>query len=157
MGNSGIRKLWFLDSPVETPYKSIYEIDVININKSEESLSQYKGQKIIIVNVAIDSPELNDQLNYLKSLPYQVLLFPKYDNKYTYQQIANKLQGFKVFQKVELNGQYTHPLYKFLKRQTPQLYDEKLANGRQIKQDFCKFLISEEGQPIKYLLQNEKL
>lgn len=41
MGNSGIRKLWFLDSPVETPYKSIHEINVININKSEESLSQY--------------------------------------------------------------------------------------------------------------------
>ena len=84
MGNSGIRKLWFLDSPVETPYQSIHEINVININKSEESLSQYKGQKVVIVNIAVDSPELNDQLNYLKSLPYQILLFPKCDHKFTY-------------------------------------------------------------------------
>lgn len=33
MGNSGIRKLWFLDSPVETHYKNVYQIDVINIHK----------------------------------------------------------------------------------------------------------------------------
>lgn len=56
MGNSGVRKLWFLDSPVETPYTSVYDISVININKVEESLSQYKGQPTVIVNVSADSP-----------------------------------------------------------------------------------------------------
>lgn len=33
MGNSGVRKLWFLDSPVETSFKTLYDIDVINIDK----------------------------------------------------------------------------------------------------------------------------
>jgi glutathione peroxidase-family protein len=46
---------------------------------------------------------------------------------------------------MEMNGLHTHPIFKFLKRNTPELYDESLANGRPLKEDFCKFLISPEG------------
>lgn len=36
-------KIMVLDSPIETPYKSIHETNIINFSKFEESLSQYKG------------------------------------------------------------------------------------------------------------------
>lgn len=67
------------------------------------------------------------------------------------------MEGFKVYQKVELNGEYTHPLYKYLKRNTPELYNSQLANGNNIREDFCKFLISEDGKVLRYLHCDEKL
>lgn len=59
-----------------------------------------------------------------------------------------------ILQKVEVNGRYTHPVYKYLKRNTPQLYDKDLCRGRLIREDFCKFLIDKDGLPIKYYSKN---
>lgn len=56
-----------------------------------------------------------------------------------------------------MNGKYTHPVFKFIKRNVPELYDEYISNGKQISQDYCKFLISEKGQVIKYLKPNDTI
>lgn len=45
---------------------------------------------------------------------------------------------------MEVNGQYMHPLYKFLKRNST-LYNVKQVGGERINEDFYKFLIDKNG------------
>jgi glutathione peroxidase-family protein len=56
-----------------------------------------------------------------------------------------------VMQKVEINGHYTHPVYRFLKRHSPALYNAELCQGRNIPSDFCAFLVNRSGMPVKFL------
>lgn len=48
-----------------------------------------------------------------------------------------------VFQKVEVNGENTAPLYKFLKHRQPGWF------GSDLKWNFTKFLIDKNGQPVR--------
>lgn len=48
-----------------------------------------------------------------------------------------------MFQKVEVNGENTHPLYKFLKKEAKGMLGEK------IKWNFTKFLVDRDGNVIK--------
>lgn len=52
--------------------------------------------------------------------------------------------------KVEVNGKYQHPVYKFLKRHSAALYDENLCQGKNIPEDFCMFLVGKDGVPQKF-------
>ena len=47
---------------------------------------------------------------------------------------------FPLFQKVDVNGANTHPLFKYLKEQKGELL------GNDIKWNFAKFLIGRNGQ-----------
>lgn len=59
-----------------------------------------------------------------------------------------------LFSKIEVNGHYIHPVFKFLKRNTPSLYDSALCEGKAIRDDFCKFLIAPNGIPVKFYSRN---
>ena len=50
---------------------------------------------------------------------------------------------FTMFQKIYVNGENEHPLYKYLKNETKGIL------GKQIKWNFTKFLIDSEGKMIK--------
>lgn len=51
---------------------------------------------------------------------------------------------FPLFNKVEVNGDNSHPLYQFLKTQAPGVLGSK-----SIKWNFTKFLINKQGKVIK--------
>lgn len=51
--------------------------------------------------------------------------------------------SFPMFEKVEVNGPSTHPLFRYLKEELPGL------PGRPIKWNFTKFLIGRDGKPLK--------
>jgi glutathione peroxidase len=48
-----------------------------------------------------------------------------------------------MFSKIDVNGENTHPIYKFLKN---SLF---VFTGKQIKWNFTKFLINSKGVPVK--------
>jgi glutathione peroxidase len=48
-----------------------------------------------------------------------------------------------MFEKIDVNGENTHPLYKYLKSEAKSLL------GKDIKWNFAKFLIDEKGNVIK--------
>ncbi len=48
-----------------------------------------------------------------------------------------------MFAKIEVNGAGTHPLYAFLKAETPGA-----EQGQEIGWNFAKFLVGRDGQPI---------
>ena len=50
---------------------------------------------------------------------------------------------FPMFQKIEVNGAGTDPLYKWLKRETPG------SDNRDIEWNFAKFLIGRDGKPVR--------
>jgi glutathione peroxidase len=50
---------------------------------------------------------------------------------------------FTLFEKVDVNGESAHPLYKYLKSEA------KGTLGNQIKWNFTKFLVDKQGNVIK--------
>jgi len=52
--------------------------------------------------------------------------------------------SFPMFSKIEVNGQGTHPLFKYLKSQA-----KGLLGSEKIKWNFTKFLVNREGEVIE--------
>ena len=51
--------------------------------------------------------------------------------------------SFPIFEKIEVNGSNTHPVFKFLKKNLPGIF------GSFIKWNFTKFVIDKSGKPVK--------
>ena len=56
---------------------------------------------------------------------------------------------FPLFSKIEVNGENTHPIYKYLKSNSKELNLEKGVT-KDIKWNFAKFLVDANGQVLKY-------
>ncbi|CAM4280241.1 glutathione peroxidase [Pseudoalteromonas byunsanensis] len=57
--------------------------------------------------------------------------------------LVNYGVDFMMMEKVDVNGDTTHPVYKYLKDALPGLF------GKRIKWNFSKFLIARDGKPLK--------
>lgn len=86
------------------------------------------------MNVGSKNSSASDQLKKLEELvktfgTLKLLLVPtnSFRNEpTTYQEIKEaypKGDNIRISSKVEVNGQYTHPLYRFVKRNVEELYD----------------------------------
>ncbi|WP_100406341.1 glutathione peroxidase [Bacillus solitudinis] len=134
---------------------SVHEYTVRTPNGEEVSLSDYKGQALLIVNTATKCG-LTPQFQGLETL-YQtykdegfvVLGFPC--NQFMNQEpLGNeemiktcKLNygvTFPLFEKVLVNGTNAHPLYQYLKKEQKGILSNK------IKWNFTKFLVDRNGQ-----------
>lgn len=122
------------------------------------SFSGYKGKVILLVNTATQCG-LTPQFEGLERLylrfrdkGFVVLGFPC--NQFGSQEpVANEHMEetcrvnhgvtFPLFEKIDVNGPNTHPVFLFLKR--------KLGGflGSRIKWNFTKFLIDASGKPVK--------
>jgi glutathione peroxidase len=137
---------------------SVHQFSVLNPNGENVSLGCYKGKVLLIVNTATNCG-LAPQFNGLEKL-YQdykdegliVLGFPC--NQFMRQEpVRNdemeamcKLNfgvTFPLFAKVNVNGSDAAPLYKYLKK------EQKGLLSSEIKWNFTKFLIDQEGKVIE--------
>lgn len=122
------------------------------------SLSKYKGFVTIIVNVASQcglTKSNYEQLNQLyekhAEAGLKIAAFPC--NQFAAQEPGdgNAIQEFctksnvkfDLYEKIDVNGNNSHPLYKFLKHKQGGLILDA------IKWNFTKFLINKQGIPIK--------
>jgi glutathione peroxidase len=55
---------------------------------------------------------------------------------------------FPMFEKIEVNGQNTHPIYKYLKFNSPQMKTE--TGLKNIPWNFAKFLVNREGKVVNF-------
>lgn len=136
---------------------SIYEFNVQTIDHKEQSLEDYKGKVILIVNTATKCG-LKNQFSSLETL-YQkykddgfiVLGFPS--NQFlnqepgTDEEVSQACQlnfgvTFPLFSKINVNGKDAHPLFKYLTKQQSGIL------GGAIKWNFTKFLIDRDGNVI---------
>jgi len=139
--------------------KSIYEISVNNIHHETIPLSIYKGKVLLIVNVASQCgfTKQYSGLQYLyskyKVQGFEILGFPC--NQFGGQEPEVEEEIYKfcdlnygvefpLFEKIQVNGEDAHPLYKYLKNQSKGLLGTEM-----IKWNFTKFLVDREGKVIK--------
>lgn len=136
---------------------SVYNFEVLDANKETISLSEYKGKVLLIVNTASycgftkQFEGLQELYEKYQSEGLEILGFPC--NQFNEQdpdsidEIVKNCQlnygvTFKMFDKVEVNGDNAHPLFTFLKSQQKGLLKED------IKWNFTKFLVDKEGQVV---------
>lgn len=138
---------------------SIYDINVEAIDGKELKLEQWKGQVILVVNVA-SKCGFTPQYKGLEELQQKygskglvVMGFPC--NQFGAQEPGTNAEiaefcdiSFKVtfpmFGKVDVNGQNTHPLYSHLKSSA-----KGLLGSEAIKWNFTKFLVDKTGKVVK--------
>ena len=134
---------------------SIYNIDVERINGEKVSLSNYKGEVILVVNTASKcgfTPQFDD-LEKLhqkyKDQGLRIIGFPC--NQFLFQEPGSNDEilsfcqvnygvTFDIFGKIKVKGKDMHELYKFLLENTP------VDPGKKVKWNFEKFLISRSGE-----------
>jgi glutathione peroxidase len=146
--------------------KSIYEYSVMDTKGDECSLEQYKGKALLIINTASKCgftkqyDGIEELYKTYKDQGFEVLAFPC--NQFGAQEpgsdeeiasfcTMNFNTTFKVFKKIEVNGDNTSPLFKFLKEKAPGLLGSK-----GIKWNFTKFLISKDGKQVKRFAPKDK-
>ncbi|MCV6630119.1 MAG: glutathione peroxidase [Flavobacteriaceae bacterium] len=138
---------------------TFFDFEVNYLNGKQADLNAYKGKTIIVVNTA-SKCGLTPQYEGLEALykKYKdqdlvILGFPC--NQFGKQEQGNADQiqefcqlnyglSFPMFEKIEVNGKNTHPIYQYLK--------SKLSGGlfgSRIKWNFTKFVIDKNGKPVK--------
>jgi len=134
-------------------------ITLERLNGNSENTHDYAGKVLLVVNVASEcgfTPQYHElQVLYdeFHSQGLEILGFPC--NQFGGQEPGNAEQiqafcstkfsvTFPVFQKTDVNGLHTHPLFEYLKAAAPGLLGTEA-----IKWNFTKFLIDRNGLPVK--------
>ena len=134
---------------------NVYEIPVQTLDGKTATLEPFRGQVLLIVNVASRcgfTPQyeaLEALYRRHRSQGFAVLGFPC--DQFGHQEpgdaaeIKNFCQQrydvtFPLFAKIEVNGRNTHPLYRLLKNAK-----RGVMGTRAIKWNFTKFLVGRDG------------
>jgi glutathione peroxidase len=137
---------------------NIYDYTARTIEGEECPLSDYRGQALLVVNVASRcgfTPQyvgLEALYRKYRDRGFSVLGFPC--DQFGHQEPGDEAQirdfctltyevSFPLFAKISVNGAQAHPLYRYLKRQRPGL-----LGLQSIKWNFTKFLIGRDGAPL---------
>lgn len=137
---------------------NFYDFEAETIKGGVLSMSDYKGKIVVIVNTA-SKCGLTYQYEGLENLfaKYKdkglvILGFPcnqfgkqEPGNENDIQEFCKDNYGvnFPMFAKIDVNGDNSHPLFKFLKSKLKGLI------GSSIKWNFTKFVIDKNGIPAK--------
>jgi len=137
---------------------SFYNFSAISMYGEEVSMKEFMGKVVLVVNTASKCgltpqfKDLEDLYENYKVKGLEILGFPcnqfgKQDSG-SNEEIHSFCQlnygvTFKMFEKIEVNGDGAHPLFKFLKSETKSIL------SKNIKWNFTKFLIDSKGNVIK--------
>ncbi len=138
---------------------SVHGFSVKDIKGESVSLEKYRGQALLIVNVASQCgftpqykglQELHDRYH---AKGFSVLGFPC--NQFGAQEPGDEKEiekfcsltynvKFPMFAKVDVNGASAHPLFQHLKSSEPGVFGTEA-----IKWNFTKFLVDPEGKVLR--------
>ncbi|CAL4886221.1 unnamed protein product [Urochloa decumbens] len=138
---------------------SVHDFTVKDASGKEVDLSTYKGKVLLIVNVASQCgltnsnyTELSQLYEKYKDQGFEILAFPCNQfggqepgtNEEIVQFACTRFKAeYPIFDKVDVNGDNTAPIYKFLKSSKGSLF------GENIKWNFSKFLVDKEGRVVE--------
>lgn len=143
---------------------TVYEYTAKALDGKEIKLEQYKGNVMLIVNTA-SKCGFTSQFAGLEKLHEEyakrglsLLGFPC--NQFGAQEPGDSTEigafcqknygvDFQMFDKIEVNGDHAHPLYKYLTDKAPGLLGLK-----DIKWNFTKFLLDRDGNIVKRYAPN---
>ena len=135
-----------------------YNFSAKKMNGQEVKMVDYTGKVVLVVNTASKcglTPQfkgLEELYKEYKEAGFEILGFPC--NQFAKQDsgsneeindfcLLNYGVSFTMFEKIDVNGQNAHPLYKYLKNEA------KGFLSKEIKWNFTKFLIDSDGNVIK--------
>ncbi|XP_053200548.1 glutathione peroxidase 1-like isoform X1 [Panonychus citri] len=137
---------------------SFYEFSATDLDGKDVSMDKYKGDVVIVVNVATycgltraNYAQLNEIYNEYKDKGLKIAGFPC--NQFGNQEpgcsvdikdfVAKNKVEWDVYDKIDVNGKDAHPLWKWLQHKKGGF----LTDG--IKWNFTKFLVDRKGVPVK--------
>ncbi|WNB16996.1 glutathione peroxidase [Marivirga arenosa] len=138
---------------------SFYNYEAKRLNGENQSMKDYENKTVVVVNTASKcglTPQYEGLENLYKKYKDDglvILGFPC--NQFANQESGDSEQiqefcqlnygvSFPMFEKIEVNGNNAHPIFKYLKT--------KLKGGllgSAIKWNFTKFVIDKNGNPVK--------
>jgi glutathione peroxidase len=138
---------------------SFYDFKMKSIDGKEIDFAQYKGKKVLLVNVA-SKCGYTPQYDELQKLHEQygdkvvILGFPA--NNFGGQEpgkndeiaaFCKKNYGvtFQLFEKISVKGDDMHPLYQWLSDKSKNGWNDQAPTW-----NFCKYLINEKGELVKF-------
>lgn len=137
---------------------NFYDFEAVSLRGENIKMSDYSGKAVLVVNTA-SKCGLTPQYEGLEALykeykdkGLEILGFPC--NQFGAQEPGSADEigefcqinygvSFKMFEKIDVNGPNTHPIFKFLKEEKGGIL------GDDIKWNFTKFLIGKDGNVIK--------
>jgi glutathione peroxidase len=139
--------------------QSIFDIPINTIDGKPTTLAEFKGKKILIVNVASEcgyTPQYSDLQKLYEKYKDKLVVAGFPANNFGGQEPGSNEQiasfcsknfgvTFPMFEKISVKGSDKHALYQWL--------TDKSKNGWNDQEptwNFCKYLIDENGQLIKY-------
>ncbi len=137
---------------------TVYDFTAEKLEGGDQSLADYKGKVLLIVNTASKcgfTPQfegLEKVYENLKDKGLVVLGFPC--NQFASQDPGSNSEigefcqrnygvSFPMFAKIDVNGSDAHPLYKFLSKEA-----KGILGSEAIKWNFTKFLVGRDGNVI---------
>ena len=144
----------------------IYDFPVRTIEGKDTTLAEHEGEVLLIVNTASECG-FTPQYDGLEKLHAQyherglsVLGFPC--NQFGGQEpgTSDEIQEFckvrfgvtfPLFERIDVNGSNTHPLFDHLKNEAPGL-----LGSRNVKWNFTKFLVGRDGKVLERFASTTK-
>ena len=136
----------------------IYDFTARTLRGEEKSLADFRGCVLLIVNTASQCgftsqyEGLERLYEDLHNRDFAVLGFPC--NQFGHQEPGSAREieefcrcayglSFPMFDKIDVNGEGAHPLYKYLKHEQPGIF-----GSESIKWNFTKFLVDRQGAAV---------
>ncbi|WP_075185065.1 glutathione peroxidase [Teredinibacter haidensis] len=137
---------------------SIYDFSINSLQGETIDFSSYKGKILLLVNTA-SKCGLTPQYEGLQALHKKysdqglvIMGFPC--NQFGNQEpgdeksisegcLINYGVDFTITEKVNVNGENSHPLFRYLRESMPGIF------GNKIKWNFTKFMIDQNGNPLR--------
>ena len=144
----------------------IYSFSARRLGGAEESLADFRGKVLLVVNVASQcgmTPQytgLEALYRKYKDRGFAVLGFPC--NQFGAQEPGTEAEiqafcstnydvTFPMFAKIDVNGAGAHPLYEYLKGEKPGVLGTEA-----IKWNFTKFLVGRDGKVVRRYAPTDK-
>ena len=145
---------------------TVYDFSARDIDGNEQSLGNWRGKTMLIVNVASKcgfTPQykgLEELWRDRRDEGLVVLGFPC--DQFGHQEPGNEAEiknfcstsydvSFPMFAKIEVNGDHAHPLFKALKQDA-----RGLLGTQAIKWNFTKFLVDRERRVVRRYAPSDK-
>ncbi|KPM48066.1 glutathione peroxidase [Jiulongibacter sediminis] len=144
---------------------SLYDYKMESLEGEEIDLSQYKGKKVVLLNVASKcgfTPQYADWQKFHEEHGEDIVVLGFPANNFGGQEpgsdeeigeFCQKNYGvtFQMFSKIDVIGDNQHPLYKWLSSKELNGWNDKAPTW-----NFCKYVVNEDGQVTHFFASKIK-
>lgn len=155
------------NAPAEAaaPAKTLYDFKMKSLDGKTVDLSQYKGKKVVILNVASKcgfTPQYADWEKFYEAHKDKVVVLGFPANNFggqepgSSEEIATFCQKnygvtFPMFEKIDVVGDNQAPLYQWLTRKDQNGWNDKAPSW-----NFCKYVVNEKGELTNFFASKVK-